>query len=41
MARVSRPPVVQQETLGDSGEVTRPSCSGKRGSVDEYGWQLA
>ena len=40
MTRVGRPPVVQKETRGDSGEVARPSCSGKRGSVEECGWQL-
>ena len=37
VTRVSRPPVVQKETRGDSGEVARPSCSSKRGSVEEYG----
>lgn len=40
VTRVGRPPVVQKETRGDSGEVARPSCSGKRGSVEECGWQL-
>ena len=40
VTQVSCPPVVQKETRGDLGEVSRPSCSGKRGSVEEYSWQL-
>ena len=38
--RVVRPPVVQEETRGDSGEVARSSCSSRRSSVEECVWQL-